>query len=58
MKFLDENTVLLCKKGSCCPKVEFDSDGISISDDFGGKVKLTFDEAKMLKDLLNSKDEN
>lgn len=57
MKRLDQNTVVLCKKGSCCPKVITDESGnIKITDDFGGEVKLDNEEVDMLKRLLNGED--
>ncbi len=31
----------LCSDEKCCPEVIVDNDNITITDDFGGKVKLT-----------------
>ena len=58
MENITQTSVRLCKGGgTCCPIVEKTNEGFEISDDFGGKVKLTSDEFSMLKDaekaLLN-----
>lgn len=54
---LDENRIVLCKKGSCCPIVTNDADGgIKITDDFGGAVKLDKDEVEMLKRVLDGEE--
>lgn len=57
MRYLDQNTVVLCKRNkSCCPIVESDdTGGIKIKDDFGGEVKLTQDEVEMLNEHLSEK---
>jgi hypothetical protein len=56
MRRLDQNTIMLCRKNSCCPKVITEESGnIKITDDFGGEVKLTKDEVEMLKELLDGK---
>ena len=50
----NQNTVRLCRKGSCCPIVErVNSDEFTISDDFNGKVKITKDELSMLRDAID-----
>ena len=50
MEFITQTSVRLCKTGSCCPIVEKTEEGYNISDDFGGKVKLTEEQFSMLKD--------
>jgi hypothetical protein len=45
--------VRLCRRGSCCPIVEKTSDGYSIVDDFGGRVKLTEEQFNILQDAIN-----
>lgn len=47
------NKVRLCRAGSCCPVVEKnDENSFTISDDYNGKVKITRDEMKMLKEAI------
>ena len=58
MEYITQTSVRLCGTGKgCCPIVEKTDEGYEISDDFGGKVKLTAKEFAMLKDaekaLLN-----
>ena len=54
MKVLVKNQeVLLCCGGKACPVVKKDTpETIEIKDDFGGKVKLTLDQAQQLPDAL------
>ena len=53
MKIIDDKTILLCKKGSCCPKVIQEDEGtVRITDDFGGEIKLTSDELDMLSEAI------
>lgn len=40
--------ILLCRQGSCCPAIEQNADGFTISDDFGGKVQLSPEEFGLL----------
>jgi len=50
MKFLTDTKILLCRTGSCCPTIEkIEDDLYSITDDFGGSVKLTADHIEMVK---------
>lgn len=59
MRRLDENTVVLCRRGagkSCCPVVTTTEQGITISDDYDGKVTLTKEEARMLAEHLNDEE--
>ncbi len=59
MKIIDQNTVKLCKAGSCCPIVErISSDEYTIADDYEGKVKFTRDEMQMLKEAINHFENN
>lgn len=53
MELINQNTVRMCRKGSsCCPVVEKVEDNFELSDDFGGKVKLTKDQFVMLKEVV------
>jgi hypothetical protein len=53
MVIVDKNTVRLCRAGSCCPVVEKnDENSFTISDDYNGKVKMTKDELRMLKEAI------
>jgi hypothetical protein len=53
MIILNNNTVRLCRQGTCCPLVERVSpDEFTITDDFNGKVKMTRDEMSMLKESI------
>ena len=59
MVILNQNSVRLCRAGSCCPIVEKVSENeFTISDDYKGKVRLTKDEVQMLKDALDHLDKN
>ena len=42
----------LCGEGKCCPEVEVKNDEIVITDDFGGKVKLTREQVRILLENL------
>lgn len=54
MVFLNQNSVRLCRAGSCCPVLEKVEDGFTITDDFGGKVQLSEDEIVMLIEAFNA----
>jgi len=59
MVILNQNSVRLCRAGSCCPIVEkVNENEFTISDDYKGKVRLTKDEVQMLKDALEHLDKN
>lgn len=59
MVILNENTVRLCRDGSCCPIVERVNDNeFTISDDYDGKVRLTKDEVQMLREAIEHLDKN
>jgi len=41
--------IKLCRRGSCCPELSMTASGnIRLTDDYGGKVILTQDEAEIL----------
>jgi len=42
----------LCSEGKCCPEVTVKDDQVIITDDFGGKVKLTREQVLILLDNL------
>jgi len=42
----------LCGEGKCCPEVEVNKDEIVITDDDGGRVKLTREQVKILWENL------
>lgn len=53
MVILNNNSVRLCRAGSCCPVVEKINDGeYSITDDFEGKVKITKEQLSILKEAI------
>lgn len=59
MVILNQNSVRLCRAGSCCPIVEkVNENEFTISDDYNGKVRLTKDEVQMLKDALEHLNKN
>jgi hypothetical protein len=59
MVILNQNSVRLCRAGSCCPIVEkVNENEFTISDDYKGKVRLTKDEVQMLKDALEHLDKS
>ena len=54
MKILNNDTIKLCRPGSCCPVVErISPDEFTIKDDYNGSVKITKDELIMLKDAIS-----
>jgi len=57
MVILNQNSVRLCRAGSCCPIVEkVNENEFTISDDYKGKVRLTKDEVQMLKEAFEHLD--
>jgi len=53
----DKKTVVLCPgEEGCCPQLTFGKDGVVITDDFGGKVKLTTEQFDLLKGKIISKE--
>lgn len=49
MRFDQDNIVLCnCRKNSNCPTIYPKNEGYEITDDFGGKVKLTDEEFFMM----------
>ena len=59
MVILNQNTIRLCRAGSCCPIVErVNENEFTISDDYNGKVRLSKDEVQMLKDAIEHLDKN
>lgn len=44
--------VKLCGGGSCCPIVDVGDETTTISDDYGGSVKLSNEEWQILKDKV------
>jgi len=47
--------IKMCSRRSCCPTIEFNKeDGYAIiKDDFGGTVKLLFDEMDVLISVID-----
>ncbi len=45
-------TITLCDDCSSCPEVTINSNRVFITDDFGGKVKLTIKEFNLLKEKI------
>lgn len=43
---------LICDDCHCCPELIVEQDKVLIKDDFGGKVKLTSQQFKLLKDKI------
>jgi len=43
----------LCSEGKCCPEVVVDNETVHITDDDGGRVKLTRDQVRILWENLN-----
>ncbi len=43
---------MLCSEGKCCPEVTVDRDTVIITDDDGGKVKLTKEQVRILWENL------
>lgn len=44
--------VLMCDKKGCCPTVTLDKNKVFIEDDFGGKVNLSSEQFKILKNKI------
>lgn len=47
-----QNSVRLCRQGSCCPTIEKQDENFVIKDDFNGEVKLTKEEFIMLREAV------
>jgi len=49
----------MCANKTCCPVIQEaeDSGNYQITDDYGGKVKLTKEELKLLKDFLSKQED-
>lgn len=44
----------LCGRNSCCPVVtQINDDEFTITDDFGGSVKLTTEQVKLLQHVID-----
>lgn len=51
-----KKVTLYCGDKKCCPVVTFNKKSITLMDDFGGKVKLTHEQAnQLLGTLLENK---
>lgn len=50
---IDEKRVSLCCGGKRCPELLKTTDHITITDDFGGKVILTHEQADAIQDGLD-----
>jgi hypothetical protein len=49
----------LCgRSSSCCPVINEEEDNFTISDDYGGQIKLTKDEFLMLKEAVQQYQES
>jgi len=46
--------ITLCGRGKCCPEANFTSTGLIITDDYGGRVTLTIEEATMLAKAIKA----
>lgn len=44
--------VVSCGGRKCCPKIHFDIGTLEIEDDYGGKVKLSNRQAKLVAEQL------
>jgi hypothetical protein len=53
IKKISENRFQLCGTQNCCPEVEIDHTGqkLSIIDDDQNKITLTFEQARLFKNL-------
>lgn len=49
----NQNSVRLCRQGSCCPNIKKFEDRYEITDDYNGKVILTPEEFDMLSEVVN-----
>jgi|688.fasta_scaffold145220_2 hypothetical protein len=54
MVIINQNTVKLCRAGSCCPSIEKipDNNSFVLRDDHGGTLLLTQDELSILKEAI------
>lgn len=54
IKVLDMNRFQLCGVDGCCPEVEINAKlgSMKITDDYGGTVTLTNEQAKLFKVLI------
>jgi len=51
---VENNTIRLCKAGSCCPTIHANAETgeFRITDDFGGEIRLSKDEFFMLDEAV------
>jgi hypothetical protein len=48
------NKLMLCGGKRCCPTIEkVDEDNVEIVDDFGGKVKISIEQASLISAALD-----
>ena len=61
MEYLEEvgpNKLMLCGGKRCCPTIELGENGtVEIVDDFGGKVRMNIEQAKLITQALEQLDE-
>jgi hypothetical protein len=48
IKPLSQNKVEISCSANCCPTVEYSDGQIKITDDFGGEIKVTTEQAEFL----------
>lgn len=48
----EKKVILYCGKKDCCPVITIRKKDIIIEDDFGGKVRLTKEQFKFLKEKV------
>lgn len=52
MAVKEEGKIIFCGVKGCCPTITFNTDDVLLTDDFGGKVKLTKNQWNELKKMF------
>lgn len=50
---LTDGSIVMCCGGKGCPTLKLDEGVVEITDDYGNKVTMTQDEAKLIDTALN-----
>jgi hypothetical protein len=50
---IENNRIVLCGGGKCCPVITKEEENFVITDDYNGKVILTGEELNILRDAID-----
>ncbi len=52
LKKNNDGAIVLCCGGKGCPTLKVEDKKVTITDDFGGKIKMSVEEAKLIQTAL------